>query len=159
MAIDHGLNEIETRELLTTNLEYSYAHEDWVFPLTNALEGLTAQQAAWRPTGDALMGVWDIVLHLTAWNDNIMVRIETGQPTHPAEGAWPPRPEELSEGAWRDAQERLWESIARLDAFIQTVPLDQIRSSPWGFGDLVCRFLHLAYHGGQITKIRECQGW
>jgi hypothetical protein len=152
------MTEQEIRDLLLINFEYSHQHDDWVYPLADALDGITAEQAAWKP-GPGLMGIWDIVLHVAAWNENIIERIETGQKARPSEGAWPPKPDSLTEANWEAAKTRLWASIAALRKLIETVPFEKVHSSPYGFGDLVCRFSHMAYHGGQIVKIRECQGW
>lgn len=158
MEVKQGLNESETRELLQIEFEYSFLHDDWVFPLTDALDGITADQAAWRP-GTDLMGIWDIVLHIAVWNENIIERIQTGERAHPKEGAWPPLPDVLSEETWDAAKARLWKSVDDLKHLIQTVSFEKIRSSPYGFGDLTCRFIHMAYHCGQIEKLRECKDW
>ncbi len=154
----NGFSEMEARDLLKVNFEYSYLHEDWVEPLERALEGLTPEQAAWRPNGEA-MGIWDIVLHMAVWNENIVERIETGERAHPLEGAWPPLPDARTEETWEVSKARLWKSIQGLANLIETVSFDLVRASPFGFGDLVCRFSHMAYHSGQIVKLRECQGW
>lgn len=154
----NGLSETEVRDLLRVNFEYSYLHDDWVEPLGRALKGVTAEQAAWRPNSNA-MGIWDIVLHVAVWNENIVERIETGEQAHPLEGAWPPLPDARTEQAWEASKSRLWKSIERLESLIKNVPFEQVRSSPYGFDDLVCRFNHMAYRSGQIVKIRECQGW
>ncbi len=153
------LDDQELRELIRINFEYSYLHDDWVFPLEDALEGLTAEQAAWRPPSEEAMGIWDIVLHLATWNRNIIERIETGENAHPTGGAWPARPEELGEREWDGAKAELWDSIAALKGLIESGAMEKIKESPYGFADLLCRFTHMAYHSGQIVKIRECQGW
>lgn len=152
------MTEQEVLDLLLVTFEYTHTHDDWSNPLAETLEGITAEQAAWRP-GPELMGIWDIVLHVATWNDNIIERIETGQNAHPKEGAWPPKPDVLDEAEWSKAKERLFESVATLTKFIETVSFDKIQASPYGFPDLMCRFTHMAYHIGQIVKIRECQGW
>jgi len=157
------MTEQELRDLLLVAFEYTYAHDDWSYPLTEALESIAADQAAWRPAPDAAgtesMGIWDIVLHLAVWNNNIVERIESGETAHPTEGAWPAKPEVLDERAWEDAQDKLWASIESVKNLIEKVPFEKIESSPYGFPDLLCRFTHLAYHIGQIVKIRECQEW
>jgi hypothetical protein len=152
------MREQETRDLLLMGLEYAYLHSDWTCPLREAMDGLTAEQAGWRP-GPGEMGVWDIVLHLTVWNDNIVERIESGLSVRPKEGAWPPLPDEKGESQWEDAKAGLWRSIASLTELVETVPFERVRASPYGFPDLLCRFTHIAYHIGQITKIRECRRW
>lgn len=158
MDSTQGMTEQELRDLILTTFEYTYLHDDWSHPLAEVLAGITPDQAAWRP-GPDLMGIWDMVLHLTVWNDNIIERIQTGQMTHPSEGAWPPKPVDLDEANWDAAKSDLWASTERLKDLIQTVPFEKIRASPYSFADLACRFTHMAYHIGQIVKLRECQGW
>lgn len=148
-----------TREDLRTAFEYSWLHDDWVNPLQDALEGVTAEQALWRPPAPEAKGIWDIVLHLAVWNENIVERVETGQAVRPAEGAWPAAPKEADEQVWEASKRRLWDSIERLRDLVENAPIEKIRSSYYGMGDFLCRFLHMAYHGGQITKLRECMGW
>jgi len=149
------LMEEETlrRELLV-GLEYAYAHEDWVMPLDEALHDLTAQAALWRQ-GPSTPSIWEIVLHLAVWNENIVQRVTTGKPVHPDEGAWPALPEVRDGESWEAAKNRLQASIASVKTMIEETPLSTIQSGPWGIGDLLCRFTHVAYHLGQITRIRE----
>lgn len=153
-----GMTEQELRDLLLTTFEYTYLHDHWSHPLAEALDGLTAEQAAWQP-GPDLMGIWDIVLHVALWNDNIIERIQTGEMVYPAGDAWPAKPLNLSEANWEAGKAEFWASTERLKHLIQTESLEAIRASPYSFADLACRFTHMAYHIGQIVKIRECQGW
>lgn len=153
------MDEQTLRQTILTAFEYAYMHEDWVNPLDDALVGVTAEQAAWRPPGSEDMGIWDIVLHVAVWNENIVERIETGQNTHPTEGAWPARAAVLDDAAWEAAKQRLRDSLDSVHRLIETVPFEKIDQSPYGLPDLMCRFNHVAYHLGQITKIRECRGF
>lgn len=143
-----------TKDELLIGFEYSHLQDSWVNPLSEALDGITAEEALWRP-GPRLKGIWDIVLHVAVWNENIVERIEKGQPVRPQEGPWPPPPDAPNEAAWERAKERLWDSLASMRKLISTAPLERIEKSPYGVGDLICRFIHIAYHIGQITKLRE----
>jgi hypothetical protein len=134
--------------------DYSYLHEDWVYPLADALAGVTAEDAAWRP-GTDVKGIWDIVLHMAVWTENIVLRKRSGDPVRPEEGAWPPLPPVPDEAAWEAAQSRLWDALAALRAQIEGDPPAALRNGPYGLPDLLCRFIHNAYHIGQITKMRE----
>ena len=49
----------------------------------------------------------------------------------------------------------LADALAALQAYIETNSLDALAGSPYGLEDLFCRFIHNAYHIGQITKMRE----
>jgi hypothetical protein len=131
--------------------EYCYVHDEWVNPLAEALDGVKAEEAAWRPPDGK--GIWDIVLHLAVWNENILERMETGEKSSPAEGHWP-LPEEPDELAWEAAKERLSRSLEGLRLYLETHSLDEMTGA-YGLADLFCRFHHIAYHLGQITKVRE----
>ena len=144
--------------------QYAHNEDDWVFPLADALAGVTAQEAAWRPAAppDARC-IWEIVLHMTAWTDNIVQRMaqrmRSEPPGRPPEGDWPPLPVVLDDAAWEDAQRRLWDALAALRAHIEVTPpaalLDCGNVGYSQLADLLCRLTHNAYHIGQITTLRE----
>lgn len=142
------------RKQILIAFEYSYQHEEWITPLDEVLDGITAAQAHSVPP-ESEKGIWDIVLHLAVWHENIVERIETGMATHPKEGAWPSRPSTPDEAGWEAAKQRLWSSLDLVKSMLETVPIDKINASPYGLGDLFCRFTHNAYHIGQITKLTE----
>src|SRR2546428_9963808 len=112
------MDEQAVRRDVLIAFEYSYKHNDWVYPLADALAGVTAAEAAWRP-GPNLRGIWEIVLHMAVWTENIAERMRSGEDAHPAEGAWPPPPAVLDEAAWEEAQRRLLGALAALHASIQ----------------------------------------
>src|SRR5437667_119053 len=91
------MDEQAVRKDVLIAFEYSYKHDDWVYPLADALAGVTAAEAAWRP-GTDLRGIWDIVLHMAIWTENIVERMRSGEDAHPAEGAWPSPPAIRDEG-------------------------------------------------------------
>ncbi len=148
------LDQDAIRSGVLAAFEYSYQHDDWVTPLAEALDGVTAEEAAWRPAPDR-KGIWDIVLHLTVWTDNIVERMRSGERARPAEGAWPAPPASPDEAEWAAAQQRLWDSLDRLRVYMEASSLEALAGSPYGLGDLLCRFVHNGYHIGQITKLRE----
>ena len=151
------MDEATFKKELLVGLEYSYLHDDWVHPLADVLAGVTADEAAWRPAPDA-KGIWDIVLHLAVWTENIIERMKTGERARPAEGAWPPPPAVPDEAAWQQAQRRLWDALNALRIYMEENTLDQLAAGPYGLGDLLCRFIHNGYHIGQIVKMREILG-
>ena len=148
------MTEPEIRREIALGFEYSYRHDDWVAPLDEALEGLTADGAAWSPRPD-VPSIWAIVLHLAVWNENIVERVRTGEKAHPVEGAWPLLPDRRDEAAWESAKRRLDAALASVQALIEEAPLDTLQASPYGIADLLCRLTHNGYHLGQITKLRE----
>lgn len=148
------MTEDDLRRDLLVAWEYTYMHDDWVNPVDEALSGVTPKEALWPPSPDG-KGIWEIVLHLAVWNENIVERIETGQNTRPEEGAWPALPETTDDVAWESAKKRLTDSLESVRKMLETVPWENVEASPYGLPDLLCRFTHVGYHLGQITKIRE----
>jgi uncharacterized damage-inducible protein DinB len=143
------------RHHILVAFEYCYLHDGWVNPLAEALEGVTAEEALWRP-GPEGKGIWDIVNHLAAWNENIVERVKTDEKSaRPKEGAWPSPPGSPDEEAWEQAKVRLNKSLTSMQELIETEPMDNLVNRAYGIEDLFCRFNHIAYHLGQITKMRE----
>jgi hypothetical protein len=149
------LEEEALRRDILVAFEYCYLHDDWVNPLGEALESLTALEAL-RNCGPETKCVWEIVLHLAVWNENIVERILTGERARPSEGHWPTLPDDRDEPAWDAAKTRLWDSLNLMRTTVETVPFEKLTGPPYGLPDLFCRFTHMAYHIGQITKLREC---
>jgi hypothetical protein len=108
------MTEEEMRNQILIGFQYSFKHDDWVNPLDEALEGVSAEEAAWRP-GPEGKGIWDIVLHLAVWTENIIERMETGEKAHPEEGAWPAPPDTTDEAAWQAAKDRLTRALDDLE--------------------------------------------
>lgn len=134
--------------------EYSYLHDDWVNPLEEALKGVTVEEAQRKAKPDST-SIWEIVLHLALWNENIVERIRTGAKAHPDGPSWPRLPDIQDQASWEAAQKRLGDSLEAVRMIVTQTPLDAIQASGYGIADLFCRFTHMGYHLGQITKMRE----
>lgn len=152
--MDSQSDDAAIRNQLAVAFEYAYLHDDWVNPLAEALAGVTVNEALWKPVADSKC-IWEIVLHMAVWNENIVERIRSGQPVRPAEGAWPTLPDSPTGPAWEVAQRRLTDSLAAVRETIESTPLEGLLNAPWGIADLLCRYIHNGYHIGQITKLRE----
>ena len=137
-------------------------------PLRANLEGLTHEQAARRPPGGA-HSIWELVLHLTGWRNEV-ARRATGEPAaEPAAGDWPDVGEP-SAARWTDAQAALDASHHNLikvvvgisdDRMLQ--PTNDPRNRELGTGVSYYELLHGivqhdAYHSGQIAVIRKVLG-
>jgi len=148
------MDDATIKKEIAAGFEYSYQHDDWVTPLDEALAGLTFEEALWKRSSDS-KSIWEIVLHLAVWNENIVERVRSGTKARPVEGAWPPLPSVHNEVTWEGSKRRLWNALNSVRTMIEETPLAAIQAGPYGVGDLLCRATHNAYHIGQITKIRE----
>lgn len=137
-------------------------------PLTANLRGITHEDAARRPPGGA-HSIWELVLHVTGWRNEV-ARRATGQPAaEPPAGDWP---------AVGDPTAARWkEALAALDAAHQNLvkvigglsdeamlqPTNDPRNRELGTGVTYYELLHGvvqhdAYHSGQIAIIKKVLG-
>jgi uncharacterized damage-inducible protein DinB len=126
--------------------------------LKESLSGVTAEQAAARPIAGA-HSIWEIVRHVTVWENVFRLRLEGRPVAEPEEGDFPPAGE-ISQEAWAetmrqldDCHEKLLQTISGLD---DSVFPDKVPGK-----DYSTRFLldgivrHHVYHAGQIALLRK----
>ena len=147
------MEDQDIKKEILVGFDYSYLHSDWVTPLSDALAGVDAKQAVLRRNTDS-KSIWEIILHMAVWNENIIERIQSGEPERPVEGAWLSFPSDPNDTAWEASKVRLWKSLGDVRRMIEDVSLATINASPYELGDLLCRFSHNAYHIGQITVLK-----
>ncbi len=123
----------------------------WAAAWGKAVEGLTAEQAAWKP-GPQRHSIWQIVNHLVFWREDTLARLAGGDKPSDEEIARLnfAEPPQVSEAAWQAARRRLQQSQ---DAVASAL------SNPNNAMDRL-RFLlpHDCYHFGQIMLLRSLQG-
>lgn len=127
------------------------------------LMGVTAAQARHRPL-PAAHSIWEIVLHMTAWNDEVRERLDgRASRSLPAEEDWP-LVADPSESRWAEALKRLDESERRLRATVAAVPerrFDELlgdASGPWTVYVTMHGIIqHELYHAGQIALLKKAE--
>jgi hypothetical protein len=134
-------------------------------PITQVLDGVTARQAASHPIPRA-HSIWEIVLHLTAWVNEVRRRLETGVWRVPEDGDWPEVTATTGK-AWHQAVEGLLaahDGLIRLLQALEETRLDETvgeeRDTPLGTGvsysvTLHGLLQHDAYHLGQIALLKK----
>lgn len=150
-------------ESLADQLERAFRGGAWHGPaVAETLAGVDAATAAARPLPGA-HSIWEIVHHLTVWNDVPRRRLDgEGLQSLPAERDWPPVGE-VSAGAWQAALAALEEAHAALRARVLDLTDAQLDdpvagSDPTVRGMLFGVLQHNAYHAGQITLLRKEPG-
>lgn len=144
---------------IADQLKRAYEGEAWHGPsLKEILADVTAGQAARRPIQSA-HSIWEIVLHIAAWEAAVRARLEGEYLAEPAEGDWP-AVEDASEASWKAAlakleggNMKLRESIARLDGARLFEPLAE--GKPSAYFTLHGVIQHGLYHAGQIAMLKK----
>jgi uncharacterized damage-inducible protein DinB len=140
-------------------LKRAYEGEAWHGPsLKEILADVTAEQAARRPIAGA-HSIWEIVLHIAAWEGTVRARLEGEYLLEPSEGDWP-AVGETGEESWKEAltklesnHMKLRESVARLDGARLFEPLAE--GKPSSYFTLHGIIQHDLYHAGQIALLKK----
>jgi len=146
-------------EYLADQLERAFRGGAWHGPaVAETLDGVDETAAAARPLAGA-HSIWEIVHHLTVWNDVPRRRLDGERLQNlPAERDWPPVGD-LSSGAWRAALAALEEAHDAFHARVLDLADDQLDDPVIGSDSTVRGMIlgvlqHNAYHAGQIAVLK-----
>jgi uncharacterized damage-inducible protein DinB len=148
---------------LADQLERAFRGGAWHGPaVAESLAGVDESAAAARPFPGA-HSIWEIVHHLTTWNDVPRRRLG-GERLEgvPEEVDWPPVVD-TSAAAWRAAVASLEDAHAALHARVADLTDGQLDdpvagSDPTVWGMLLGILQHNAYHAGQILILKKALG-
>jgi hypothetical protein len=144
-------------ELVLALLDEAYEKKTWHGPnLKQSLRGVSAKQAAWRPT-QGRHNVWEVMLHAAYWKYAVRQRIDGGKRgSFALNGSnFFARPEKgkLNEAAW-NADKALLEREHRL----MRRAIEKVLRKPRGMKILRMLYgvaFHDIYHAGQIRLLRR----
>jgi uncharacterized damage-inducible protein DinB len=152
------------KETLLKQYDRCYNENGWFVAVRNAIEGVTAEQAVWKPEGSD-NSIWESLAHISYYNNAYLQRFkgidfeydvadndETFRGGDPTEEAWRAEVEKFDAvmTEWRALIEKAEEAT-----FSEPVPTNTTRI----WADLIADVnAHNAYHGGQILLLRKLQG-
>jgi hypothetical protein len=146
--------------LLLDLIDEAFDQISWHGPnLRGSLRGVTARQAAWRPS-PGRHNIWELTLHTAYWKYIVRRRL-TGEKRGSfvvAGSNFFPRPVELSEAAWkRDIGILLAEHHNLRKTIAQLPPALHKNPSKWRSTLHMIRGVaaHDLYHAGQIRLLRR----
>ncbi|MBV6713253.1 DinB family protein [Paenibacillus chitinolyticus] len=151
-------------DLLKRGWEHAYGTEDWYAPLKDAVSGISADQASWRPPGEAGNTIWETVNHLVYYKQRLLEQLQGEEPDN-----WAKNNDDTFKTPDTHGSEEAWQRTLReLDAVHTRIgsllgaksdpDMDAVyRDSPIGFriGSVI---QHDAFHTGEIVLIRKLQG-
>jgi hypothetical protein len=148
---------LDSPKLMLALLAEAYEKKTWHGPnLKQSLEGVTANEAAWRP-GSRRHNIWEVTLHAAYWKYAVRRRIEGGKRGSfmlPGSNFFR-RPEkgQLNEGAW-SADKKLLEREHRA---LYGAAAKLLRGAGAGkaMRQLYGVAFHDIYHAGQIRLLRR----
>src|SRR3984885_12479799 len=93
------------RGVLLEQLRTTHDQEDWFVPVSIAVDGLTAQQAAWSP-GKGNHSVGQLAYHIWYWDNRALVQFK-GEKPEPFDGNNDSTFTNFSAAQWDDLQKKL----------------------------------------------------
>ncbi|MGH2454475.1 MAG: DinB family protein [bacterium] len=160
--------QLSVKALVLDHLKYTFEKESWQPPLSTAVAGLTAQQAAWKPAPER-HSIWQIVRHVTHWKRSVGEALE-GRPLSYEELEETDWPEATGdEAAWQADVRALFDITRRIREHAESMDETALAERRvWYEGKtewaqtagirLVRMATHDIYHSGQIRYLRALQG-
>jgi len=147
---------------IADQLKRAFAGDAWHGPaLMEILAGVDAASASARPIPKAHT-IWELTLHITAWDNAILRRIG-GEAASPTDEENFPKVKDSSEPAWREALANLQSQHQKLLRVISDMPdarlTEQVPGKDYDFYFLLHGTVqHALYHAGQIVLLKRAQG-
>ena len=136
-------------------------HGDSVLEL---LAGVKAETAAARPIKNAHT-IWELLLHISAWDDAVRRRIGGQAVTLSDEENFPPV-KDTSEAAWQQTVEHVKQKhnalVKAVAAFPDSRLMEQVPGKSQSYYNFFYLFSgivqHELYHAGQIALLKKAEG-
>lgn len=149
---------------LADQIKRSYYGEAWHGDsIEEILRGVNAQVAAAHPLKNG-HSIWEIVLHIAAWDDAVRRRT-AGQTVNLTDKEnFPPIPDQ-SQSAWRAAMDHLKRAHDELVKAVAAFPDDRLEEQVPGKREPYYNYYymfsgivqHELYHAGQIVMLKKAQ--
>jgi uncharacterized damage-inducible protein DinB len=148
-------------------LQRAFDGDAWHGPsVIAALSGVTTQQAVAHPIPQA-HSIWQIVLHLISWKNEVRRRLGGAEPASPIEGDWP-EAGRRDPAAWsatiatlRDAHAALIAGARKLTDERLNEMVGSKRDAALGTGTFYVLLhgsaQHDIYHAGQISLLKKAR--
>jgi uncharacterized damage-inducible protein DinB len=151
------------RENLLAQFTVCFDENGWFVALKNALDGVTAEQAAWKPDG-VQNSIWETLSHVNFYNYAYVERFKGRVYEYPTDDNDATFAADKGDEAWSSEVERFnaimnefRELIRKADETKFDLPVSETNPTKWS--TLISNInAHNAYHGGQIMLLRKLQG-
>ena len=161
------MTQLSLTAFLVDQVERTHAGDPWHgSSRASILADVTSEEARRRPA-PVVHSIWELVLHMTAWTQEVTRRLRGHLASLPEMGDWPALPARPDEKSWRSAIQALDEAHAALRRAIEAVdpslldaPVNDDRNRELGTGVTFAQMInglvqHDAYHSGQIAVVKK----
>jgi uncharacterized damage-inducible protein DinB len=141
------------RGILLEQLRTTHDNNDWFVAPSNAVDGVTAEQASWTD-GKGNHSIGQLAYHLVFWNSRELAKFK-GEPESKFSGNNEETFDKFDAKTWANTVKQLDLVMTDLEKFVQSASDAQLAK----FGSEIAHVgTHNAYHTGQIIYLRRLQG-
>ncbi|MCM3731521.1 DinB family protein [Fictibacillus nanhaiensis] len=146
-------------DFLLNVLDSTFNKESWYAPFKHAIDGITAEQASWRPAGEVTKTIWENVNHLIYYKERLAANLDGREWVHNLDGdeTFYLTDQSNDDKEWKKVAERAENAQRNLRQVLSTISDEKLDQNSLE-GKLLDIMLHDAYHTGQIIQIRKMQG-
>jgi uncharacterized damage-inducible protein DinB len=126
---------------------------DWFVPVMKSVEGITAQQAMWKPN-DSSHSIGQLVYHIWFWNKQSLDKFY-GRTPDKFDGNNNETFNDFTEASWTSTVEKLGQVMKDWEKAIEES--DDAKLQSW-YSTIAHINMHTAYHTGQILYVRKLAG-
>jgi len=142
------------RGILAESLSTTHDKEDWFVPVSIAIDGLTAEQAQWKPAGKDAHSLGQLAYHIWYWDARALNDFK-GIKNAPFDGNNNETFDNFTPAEWNDLVKKLNQTLADWDAALANADDAKLATNASLIEHVAT---HNAYHTGQILYVRKLQG-
>jgi uncharacterized damage-inducible protein DinB len=144
--------QTSTKSILLEQLKNTHSAKNWFVPVNTAVEGLSAEKAAWKDKGGHSVG--QLTYHLLFWNERQLNDFK-GEKNVAFSGNNEETFDKFDQQQWSDVVKRLDQVMTDIEKWVEGATDEQLKKHA---GTVANISAHNAYHTGQIISVRKAQG-
>jgi uncharacterized damage-inducible protein DinB len=144
--------QTDLRSVLLDQLKSTHNKSNWFVAANIAVDGVTAEQAAWKDKGNHSVG--QLTHHIVFWNERVLMDLNGKKPAD-FTGKNDETFDSFDKKAWADVVKRLDAVMTGIEKVVQEADEEKLKKIA---GTIANVSAHNAYHTGQIIVVRKQQG-
>jgi len=141
------------KSVLLAQFKTTWDKQEWFVPVAKGIEGITAEQASWKPS-DSSHSVGELAYHLLFWNKRLLNEFN-GKAKDAFSGNNNETFDAFTEATWNATVQQLKQVMEDWEKAIAAA--DDAKIQTW-YESIANMNTHNAYHTGQILYIRKQAG-
>lgn len=144
--------QASTKTVLLEQLKNTHNVKNWFVPINVAVDGMTAEQAAWKDKGGHSVG--QLAYHLWFWNERQLNDFK-GTKNAAFSGNNEETFDKFDQKQWSDIVKKIDQVMTDIEKWVESATDEQLKKHASTLTNISA---HNAYHTGQIVSVRKAQG-